>query len=606
MKSPKFPFSLEKIEACVNIHTIKAVWKSKILAQLRKQLLRDLVEYRDYDSRLDSISKGICLDIARAEYVPRTPRHYLVEKSRGLCRQMTIAAPRDLIVFQCLTNRIQSDIVRNQPTKKAYYQPGQAKFNKNKIHISPTEYGSIASWKRFQTAIFEFSKDREYIVVTDVANFYDFINLAHLRHIVSSICLVDESVLDFLIYLLEGISWRPDFMPRSNIGLPQMEAEAPRVLANAMLFELDRVADKHAFGDYVRFMDDIDVGVDSIPEAKAVVRDIDLTLQSRQLRLNSSKTKILSVAKKEAEHHFCIAENRFLDFCTRSIESPTGQRAPVRKALLKAYKIWRRSPRFTGSRFTTGNGDKIFKRIVVLFHHLDMVLPVNDAMWVVQNVPGLRETCLDDLSRHQSGNTAFHRLAALFHRGIFVDDAAYAHFADYVVHAKFTRTQRFRDEIRLLVEAFVRSNEYVKVYSAILIASKYFSASALLQVVIATTEVWTSDVWLGRMVGGLAPLMAREPLVDRDYTLVCQRANNSELDWVRDYHYKLRTDLGFVAKQYAYASAPNPTYPNALVYPKVLTILSISQNPAAKKQLANLKKAQRGLRNDPQIREWLR
>ncbi|MDZ7711553.1 MAG: RNA-directed DNA polymerase [Roseovarius sp.] len=107
----------------------------------------------------------------------------------------------------------------------------------------------------------------------------------------------------------------PDYMPRLEMGYASIETEAPRVLlANAMLFELDRVVEQHSYRNYARFMDDIDFGVQTIVEAKRAVRDIDLTLQSRQLRLNSAKTQILT--QQEAFRHFCVKENsRFRQVC---------------------------------------------------------------------------------------------------------------------------------------------------------------------------------------------------------------------------------------------------------------------------------------------------
>jgi hypothetical protein len=57
-------------------------------------------------------------------------------------------------------------------------------------------------------------------------------------------------------------------------------------------------------------MGDIDIGVDSIPSAKQVLRDLDLSLQTRQVRLNSGKTLILTEA--DATRHFRIRENSFL------------------------------------------------------------------------------------------------------------------------------------------------------------------------------------------------------------------------------------------------------------------------------------------------------
>lgn len=81
-------------------------------------------------------------------------------------------------------------------------------------------------------------------------------------------------------------------MPLTQVGMPQIETSATRVLANAMLYEVDKLCEHSAVSNYARFMDDMDVGVESVEKAKAIVRDMDLTLQSRQLRLNSSKTQI--------------------------------------------------------------------------------------------------------------------------------------------------------------------------------------------------------------------------------------------------------------------------------------------------------------------------
>jgi hypothetical protein len=385
-----------------------------------------------------------------------------------------------------------------------------------------------------------------------------------------------------------------------------LEAEAPRVLANAMLFELDRVADKHSFGDYVRFMDDIDVGVDSIPQAKAVVRDIDLTLQARQLRLNSSKTKILSSAKGEVADHFCIPENRFLDYCTGSVEDKTKNKAPVSKALIKAYESWRGGTGFKDSRFLRGNGDKIFKRVVILLHQLGMNLPTKDALWIIQNVPNLREICFKDLSRHKNSSLAFHAIARLFYLNVFVDDASYAYFADFIVHARFVRNNKFKAEIKKLVDKFVCQGQYMKSYSALLVASKFQDPIELVETVKQTHEFWAQDGWLGRMVGGLAPLMERDAKANLVYQDMCRFSNNVELQLVYEFHWKLRNDLSFVNRHLTYALAPNPTYPLELVYPKTLTILSIFQNPAATTQRARSKKAHRALNKDTQYQDWFK
>jgi hypothetical protein len=58
--------------------------------------------------------------------------------------------------------------------------------------------------------------------------------------------------------------------------------------------------------------------VDTIVDAKVVLRDIDLVLQTRQVRLNSGKTQILS--KNEALLHFRVFDNAKLDALSASID----------------------------------------------------------------------------------------------------------------------------------------------------------------------------------------------------------------------------------------------------------------------------------------------
>lgn len=275
MRSPKFHHNRQVIEVVVTISSLKKQWK-KLGKQLRSQLFLDVAEYKDIDAEIDNTIKELVKKINSGSYRPSKPTHYLVEKSRGLCRQMTQCKPHDLLVLEALTASLKQELVDNRPSKKAYFEPDDQAFSKKERRVGLAPYSSVRYWKDFQQAIFEFSKERDFIVVTDVANFYDFIGFRHLRNVISSICEVREPILDLLIFILNELSWTADYMPRSEIGLPQMESNAPRVLANAMLYELDKLADERAFGDYARYMDDIDVGVDTVREAKETVRDIDL------------------------------------------------------------------------------------------------------------------------------------------------------------------------------------------------------------------------------------------------------------------------------------------------------------------------------------------
>ena len=42
-----------------------------------------------------------------------------------------------------------------------------------------------------------------------------------------------------LIFVLSDLLWQPDYSPRIEVGLPQMNLDAPRLLAHCFLYELD-------------------------------------------------------------------------------------------------------------------------------------------------------------------------------------------------------------------------------------------------------------------------------------------------------------------------------------------------------------------------------
>ena len=77
------------------------------------------------------------------------------------------------------------------------------------------------------------------MVITDISNYYDSISYIHLRNVISGILHAEEPVLDMLIYVLSDLLWQPDYMPRVEIGLPQINLDAPRLLAHCFLYELD-------------------------------------------------------------------------------------------------------------------------------------------------------------------------------------------------------------------------------------------------------------------------------------------------------------------------------------------------------------------------------
>lgn len=343
----------------MNVSRLKSTWKSKVREDMRRQAIPDPSENLDFHTRLDAICTTIEAEVLSASYIPDTPTRFLAEKSKGLCRQLVIPSVKDALILQTLSDALWAEIKLKAPTKKSFYSPGDHQFSKMiKGHTS--EYGPINAWLAFQETIFGFAKSKKYIVVTDIANYYDSISYDHLRNILADLSPAREHALDLLIYTLSWMLWQPDYMPRVPVGLPQSNLDAPRLLAHSFLFEIDEFLSNIKGVDFARYMDDMDVGVDSVAEARSVLRDLDLSLQTRQIRLNSGKTKILT--ESEATAHFKIRENLLLDKLSERIDKKRAKGQPTDKERRKVALAIRAGLR--RGTFSFGNGEKVFKRLI--------------------------------------------------------------------------------------------------------------------------------------------------------------------------------------------------------------------------------------------------
>lgn len=249
MKSPRFDIRAAKLRKIFSASNIEKVWKAKVRVSMRDQFLCDGIENLDFHINIKIESQKLSQLILSGGYTPEKSQRILVEKSKGLCRQLVIPSIRDAIVLQCLSDALYVQIKGKSPTNKAFFEPKDHAFSS-----SPSPYGTFASWLNFQKELFNFSKNRRFIVVTDIANYYDSISYIHLRNAIASISDVEECVLDMLIYVLADLLWQPDYTPRIEVGLPQINLDAPRLLAHCFLYELDSYLASDPTRDFVRYI----------------------------------------------------------------------------------------------------------------------------------------------------------------------------------------------------------------------------------------------------------------------------------------------------------------------------------------------------------------
>lgn len=434
MQSPKFSQKSGQFRKLVSPKSLRALWKDQIRDRMRKQIVPDAVEFLDFHFDIGKRTAQIEALVCGGNYLPSPILRLTMEKSKGLCRQIALPDPSDALILQILSNRLWKEIAPKAPTQTAFFAPQDQPFAKRNVVEEEDEwgYGPVESWLDFQQEILKFSKTRKYVVVTDIANYYDFIIHQFLRSILAEYGLEKEYALDLLLFILDAMLWRPDYMPNFGIGLPQMDFDAPRLLAHTHLFEIDALFAKDPHADYARYMDDIDFGVDTIAKAKSVLRDLDLALQTRNLRVNSGKTLILSAAQAEA--HFKIHENAFIDQLISRIESKSASPEWVRFYGRLAVKLLGSSK--ARKRFSDGNGSKLIKRLLSVVKGTRTPLPDDIFSWLLVDHPGLRKELFTAWSKTGVTKNQIDRLTDFLRSGEAVDDMVFVLSLNAMAHTR--------------------------------------------------------------------------------------------------------------------------------------------------------------------------
>lgn len=445
MRSPRFDIRAKKLRTIFSPQNIERIWKEKVKVSMRDQFMCDGIENFDFHVSRKVESQKLSHLILSGDYVPQKAQRILVEKSKGLCRQLVIPSIRDAIVLQCLSDALYSEIKGKAPTSKAFFEPKDHKFSS-----PPSGYGTFAAWLNFQKELFEFSKTRKFVVVTDIANYYDSISYVHLRNAIASISGVDECVIDMLIYVLSDLLWQPDYTPRIEVGLPQINLDAPRLLAHCFLYELDSYLASDPGRDFVRYMDDIDIGVDTIVDAKRALKTVDLVLQTKQVRLNSGKTVILT--RSEAIRHFRIFENARLDSVRASVDHRVKHGLPLDRQRVHVEARIRQGLRKKS--FDAGNGEKVLKRWLGLAAKTGAVVKPEVLEDLIKRRPSVRENVYSFIRSRPLTPSIAGILARASQSGLLVDDAAMVEMSNYLVET-FVKNKR----CHAMLEAVIASND---------------------------------------------------------------------------------------------------------------------------------------------------
>ena len=569
-QSPKYPLRWKDLSRVLSKNRLVQKWRKKTRVHTRIQFFPDIADFIDIHTNISFHADKIRKDIANGTYKTSEVERYRVEKSKGLCRLMVNPHPFDLLVLQCLSDTLYNQIKDGAPSKNAFFEPQDHSFSKFKNE--EPEYDTKKSWQNFLEKILNFQQTSEVIVITDIANYYDFIDFGNLRNVISAQKKVNESIMDFLIYVLRGLSWQPDFMPFRSTGLPQINADAPRLLAHAYLFELDAFIESEQKQRYARFMDDIDAGVDNISEAKCLLRDIDLVLQSRNLRLNSGKTKILS--KKSAMHHFRVRDNAAIDSISKFLEKDVNKGKSILKKLQRLSNCI--DSMHKSKKFDEGNGEKVLKRLVGILTSYKFSISQAIFNEIILKRPNIRAIALKNASVSGFNNSHFESIISYFEKGLVCDDAFQMNVAESLVSANLTYDGTENSNLERVSNLF-DTTTIAGSPSLLWLASRYFSHSRFLTLAEKLTQSRLS-VYSYRLIGAHVVRVFSDHKKVHETRMLVQKLSNRDCESMFEFFFDLCDAKGIPKTMLDYARAKNKTFPQECTHAKFYSVAAIIHN----------------------------
>lgn len=333
-------------------------WKA-VRQELKKASIRDVIDHLEYDVNPDKWINQLVGDVATGAYNPSPPARFTEAKSGGFSRPMTMPAIPDLVLYRAVVDylyeRARRDEVRNAYCERRHLPTWvkKAKASGEPVepiweHVSESRSGYEPSSKRSFRAWLSYHQYRrwlifeevfEYIVLTDVTNFFDSVlydRVAECFHTIRA----PPRMVSLLFFLLERLSIRDRFKESPRLGLPVDEFACSRKLAHIVLFPHDlRMVEQVGDEAYVRWMDDQNIGVPTRADGLRMLGLVDKSLRRLHLTPNSKKSKVLSLA--EAHRHFHFDINEMLDEAEGEDTTTKAGRVRVRKSLRRAWKAAR-------------------------------------------------------------------------------------------------------------------------------------------------------------------------------------------------------------------------------------------------------------------------
>lgn len=292
----------------------KTLWK-----KLKNNSVIPVVDKKKFEM-MPQILSELQSSIKYKDYHPQQALGFLSScKNNGVTRFIPIMAVEDLAIYYACTTALQDKLCFE--IDGVY---GGWRMSKNYEH---TDTGQIVgdyvfdsslstqewfnNWSSFTellTVKCREADDQTWFHVTDIANFYDNIDLFILENKIKKDISCWDDTVDILIHFLKFWNRGIRGYSPSSKGIPQeMVQDASRILANYYIKEIDqKMLDFSASKNckYIRWADDIIFIGKNKRELENLVYIYSAKLHKIGLNLNASKTKCYT--KREIEEYRCL------------------------------------------------------------------------------------------------------------------------------------------------------------------------------------------------------------------------------------------------------------------------------------------------------------
>ncbi len=302
-----------------NIKNFNKTELRKVFRRLKKDtkgfsslIVRDPLDYLDFAINLDKNLDLLVYEVNSHKYHPAKPYLHLSAKNKGINRPTVVFDIKDALVYRFCVEQIEDELFDKTRNNKNIR--GGIKITANKNNNGDDYYEKwFKDWKEYQEALEKSLNDKKYLVITDIASYFENINILVLKDLIRTDINGKQGVLNLLFYFLENCRFRFCYEVNTFNGLPQEDIDCSRVLAYYFLGSHDEVMAEFCKDndcEFYRFVDDMAIAVNKEVVGKRALKC--LTESLRRLNLVSSIEKTSILNKKQAREELFFEENKKL------------------------------------------------------------------------------------------------------------------------------------------------------------------------------------------------------------------------------------------------------------------------------------------------------